>query len=211
LVNKECNLLILDDPLSAVDSKVGNYIFKNTIKGEILKDKTIILITHHIDVFKQVSNILLLEHGKIEEYGNYNELIIKENGKFKNLIEQFTIKQEQEEKKEEDIKSKLNLDEKLKNDDEVLEEIKLEDDNTNDEKNIEIKDKFKYFIEYLKGYSILIIILCFLIAICKFLLETLNDYFLTLCLTDKSFVLFIIYVSIGILISGSSLFLFLFF
>jgi ATP-binding cassette subfamily C (CFTR/MRP) protein 1 len=39
------NIIILDDPLSAVDSHVGEHIFKNLICG-FLADRTRILVTH---------------------------------------------------------------------------------------------------------------------------------------------------------------------
>ena len=42
------NLLLLDDPISALDANVKKKIFKEVIMGE-LKDKTRILVTHAID------------------------------------------------------------------------------------------------------------------------------------------------------------------
>ena len=41
----DSELYLLDDPISAVDSKVGKKIFKDVIKG-YLKNKTVVLITH---------------------------------------------------------------------------------------------------------------------------------------------------------------------
>jgi len=42
------DIYLLDDPLSAVDSKVARHLFDKAICGDLLKDKIIILVTHHI-------------------------------------------------------------------------------------------------------------------------------------------------------------------
>jgi ATP-binding cassette subfamily C (CFTR/MRP) protein 4 len=39
------DIVLLDDPLSAVDPEVANNIF-NEIKNGVLKDKLVILVTH---------------------------------------------------------------------------------------------------------------------------------------------------------------------
>lgn len=44
-VYSRAEIYLLDDPLSAVDSKVAKNIFNNCIQG-LLKDKTVILVTH---------------------------------------------------------------------------------------------------------------------------------------------------------------------
>ena len=42
------DIFLLDDPLSAVDSRVAKEIFENVIKGDLLKNKVVILVTHHL-------------------------------------------------------------------------------------------------------------------------------------------------------------------
>jgi len=48
-VYKMSDVVLLDDPLSAVDQHVGKSIFNNCIKG-ILKGKTVIFVTHQLQV-----------------------------------------------------------------------------------------------------------------------------------------------------------------
>ena len=48
---------------------------KNVTKK--LKDKTIIIITHKLEMLKEVDNILVLKEGNIYEQGNYKELLSK--------------------------------------------------------------------------------------------------------------------------------------
>lgn len=43
------DIYILDDPFSALDAKIGKHIFQICIK-RLLKTKTILLVTHHLQV-----------------------------------------------------------------------------------------------------------------------------------------------------------------
>jgi len=44
-IYQDADIYLLDDPLSAVDPEVANYIFENAIQGA-LKDKCVVLVTH---------------------------------------------------------------------------------------------------------------------------------------------------------------------
>ncbi len=67
---------MIDDCLSAVDAHVGQKIFKyffkfrNVLKG-VLKEKTVLFVTHAIHYTKDCDNIVVMKDGKIEESGNY--------------------------------------------------------------------------------------------------------------------------------------------
>lgn len=52
---------------------------------ENLKNKTIIIIAHRLETIKDVDLIYVLEDGKIKESGNYDELMLKEDGAFVKL------------------------------------------------------------------------------------------------------------------------------
>ena len=66
----DSEIYLLDDPLSAVDANVGELIFHEAIK-EMLKDKTVLLNTHHIHFAKKCDNIILMDQGKILAEGSY--------------------------------------------------------------------------------------------------------------------------------------------
>ncbi|KAI1703946.1 ABC transporter transmembrane region domain-containing protein [Ditylenchus destructor] len=87
-VYQNCDIYLLDDPLSAVDSHVGKHIFEQVIgpKG-MLKNKTRILVTHGIGILKEVDKIILLEGGQIVERGTYSDLVAGK-GKFCQFIEE---------------------------------------------------------------------------------------------------------------------------
>ncbi|KAG0347692.1 hypothetical protein BG004_007175, partial [Podila humilis] len=71
---RDSDVYILDDPLSAVDPKVGHALFENCIKG-LLKDKARILVTHQLQYIKDCETVIVLEHGKITHMGPVDEVM----------------------------------------------------------------------------------------------------------------------------------------
>ncbi|KAI9164314.1 hypothetical protein H9P43_008143 [Blastocladiella emersonii ATCC 22665] len=70
------DVVLLDDPLSAVDQAVGRHIFEECIKSH-LRSKTVIFVTHQLQYLPQVDKILQLKDGRVAKYGTYDELIAK--------------------------------------------------------------------------------------------------------------------------------------
>lgn len=83
---RDSSLYILDDPLSALDLKVGSFIMENTILNE-LAFKTRIIITHAIQYTKHADRIIMMDNGKIVIDGDYES--IKESELFKELENSF--------------------------------------------------------------------------------------------------------------------------
>lgn len=59
-IYQQADIYLLDDPLSAVDTKVARRLFKDCII-DFLKDKTRILVTHQLHFLRQSDKIVLLE------------------------------------------------------------------------------------------------------------------------------------------------------
>ena len=72
-------IYLLDDPLSAVDAKVGQDIFQKYIK-EALKDKTVLLVSHGMQYLTCCDSVIFMKDGKIVEEGDPNTLLEKPNG-----------------------------------------------------------------------------------------------------------------------------------
>ncbi|XP_058238228.1 ATP-binding cassette sub-family C member 12 isoform X1 [Hemibagrus wyckioides] len=105
------DILLLDDPLSAVDAHVGKHIFEECIKKE-LKGKTVILVTHQLQYLEFCDAVLLLENGKIKEAGPHS-VLMKANGRYAHLLNNYQPEQS-EEKKEEAPESPSNSSEQSK-------------------------------------------------------------------------------------------------
>lgn len=72
-VYKQADIYLLDDPLSAVDTHVGNHLFKDCIEG-FLRGKTTVLVTHQLQHLVNTENLILLKNGTIEMQGSYYHL-----------------------------------------------------------------------------------------------------------------------------------------
>ena len=68
-------LMLMDDPLSAVDAHVGEHIFSKAINGPMGKDVTRVLVTHHVHLLARCDKVIVLERGTIKHQGTYKELI----------------------------------------------------------------------------------------------------------------------------------------
>lgn len=88
---KRGEVLILDDALSAVDTKTEEAILRHL--REALAERTAIIIAHRISAIKECDQILVLDEGKVVARGTHSELASNE-GLYKELFE----KQQLEEK-----------------------------------------------------------------------------------------------------------------
>ncbi|KAG1733609.1 ABC protein [Suillus paluster] len=82
-------IVIFDDPLSAVDAHVGKSLFQDAIVGALRnRGVTVILVTHAIHFLSQVDHIYTMHNGVITESGTYDELISR-GGDFARLDREF--------------------------------------------------------------------------------------------------------------------------
>ncbi|KAL5504423.1 hypothetical protein ACEPAH_8498 [Sanghuangporus vaninii] len=93
----DADIVILDDPLSAVDAHVGKALFQDAIlSGLKSRGKTVILVTHALHFLSQCDYIYAMASGIVGEHGTYAELMEK-GGEFSRLAREFGGDQEQEE------------------------------------------------------------------------------------------------------------------
>ncbi|CAH0558003.1 unnamed protein product [Brassicogethes aeneus] len=77
-VYREADIYLLDDPLSAVDVHVATHLFDKCING-YLKDKTRILVTHQVYLLKNVDKIIILNNGRVDMEGSFDDLSKSDN------------------------------------------------------------------------------------------------------------------------------------
>jgi ATP-binding cassette subfamily B protein len=76
---KDAGLVILDDCLSAVDTKTEYQIISNL--ASVLKEKTVLIITHRIFTTMQFDKIIVMDGGSIVEQGTH-DLLIRAGGSY---------------------------------------------------------------------------------------------------------------------------------
>jgi ABC-type multidrug transport system ATPase subunit len=95
------DILLLDDPLSAVDAHVGKHLFEKCI-STALAGKTRVLVTHQLHVLPKVDYILVMKDGEIAEEGTFAQLL-ENKGEFSSLMEEYGGVDHAEEDSTEDI------------------------------------------------------------------------------------------------------------
>lgn len=69
---KNASILILDDSVSAVDTKTEKVILDNLKQSRV--GKTTILIAHRISTVEQMDKIIFIDEGQIRAVGTHDQL-----------------------------------------------------------------------------------------------------------------------------------------
>ncbi len=82
---REAPILVLDEPTSALDARAEHDLFSRL--RELSEGRTTLYISHRFSTVRQAERILLLEQGKVAEYGTHEELMTAKAG----YAELFTL------------------------------------------------------------------------------------------------------------------------
>ncbi|EJW86563.1 ABC transporter [Wuchereria bancrofti] len=84
-------MLIMDEATSALDATSEDLVRKAILK--LIKDskKTVLIIAHRLSTIKYADQIVVINNGRVEEIGTFDELMLIEDGVFKNLVEKQTV------------------------------------------------------------------------------------------------------------------------
>ncbi|KAI0696160.1 multidrug resistance-associated ABC transporter [Cytidiella melzeri] len=67
--------VLLDDPLSAVDSHTARFLFEKLLQGPLLANRTVILVTHHVElVLPGAFYLVRMLDGRIDTHGTVKDL-----------------------------------------------------------------------------------------------------------------------------------------
>lgn len=79
------DILILDEATSSIDTETEEVIQYAIEK--LISKRTSIIIAHRLSTVRNADNILVMEKGKVAEFGSHDELIGNKEGRYKELYE----------------------------------------------------------------------------------------------------------------------------
>ena len=77
MYSPDSRLVLMDDPLSAVDAHVGEHLFREAITGDLCLGATRVLVTHHVHFLPRCDAVIVLERGMIKHAGTYHDLVAR--------------------------------------------------------------------------------------------------------------------------------------
>ena len=84
----DADVVILDDPLSALDPEVGQLLFEECILG-LMKGKTRLLVTNQLQCLQSCDSVVSLGKGRVLEQGTYDDLMSNQSGAVRRLIKEL--------------------------------------------------------------------------------------------------------------------------
>ncbi|PNH04670.1 Multidrug resistance-associated protein 5 [Tetrabaena socialis] len=91
------DVVLLDDPLSALDARVGRRVFDRGIRSLLAASRTVLLATNQLQYVRQADMVLYLAGGRVVESGSPGALMVA-GGPFASLMREV-VEEEKEEGK----------------------------------------------------------------------------------------------------------------
>ena len=174
---RNADVILLDDPLSAVDSKVGRLIYESAIQElSIKRGKCVVLVTHqHQFIGKQTC--LLMNQGQIMTMGTYDDCVANSGGLLREVMQ--TRYQESIAKDDIDVSAPKRLsDENVPETDKKSTEIKTSNADCQAEMNknglVELKT-WKVYIAAMGGGVVFVSLISVFAGSQAFLLATISQ------------------------------------
>ncbi|KAJ6590816.1 P-loop containing nucleoside triphosphate hydrolase protein [Mycena sp. CBHHK59/15] len=76
-VYSKASILLLDDVLAALDVHTAQWIVEKCFGGDLIKDRTVILVTHNVALARPIAHFIVTfgSDGKVESQGSYSEIV----------------------------------------------------------------------------------------------------------------------------------------
>jgi ABC-type multidrug transport system fused ATPase/permease subunit len=78
-------ILLLDEATSSLDNESEKLV--QEALDELMKGRTSLVIAHRLSTIRNADRIVVLENGIVTDTGTHNELLERENGLYRKLIE----------------------------------------------------------------------------------------------------------------------------
>jgi len=86
-VYSQSEILLMDDPLSALDTRISQYLFDACFMT-YSKTKTKLLVTNQMHLLHQTDYIIVIDHGCVIQQGEFN-LLMHQDGMFQGMMSSF--------------------------------------------------------------------------------------------------------------------------
>lgn len=82
---KNPSILVLDEATSALDSE--SEVLVQDALNHLMRGRTVVTIAHRLSTIRSADLVVCLDNGNVAEIGTYYDLLSKENGVFRRLVE----------------------------------------------------------------------------------------------------------------------------
>ncbi len=103
----DADIVLLDDPLSAVDAHVSKHLFEEAIQG-MLKDKLVVLATNQLQYLPFATDIIFLQGNEMVAKGKFADLI-KSNTAFAEQMTKYGVMTGEKKEDEEEAEKKKEV------------------------------------------------------------------------------------------------------
>ncbi|KAF0977063.1 hypothetical protein FDP41_003716 [Naegleria fowleri] len=86
---KDPKILILDEHSSSLDANTEHEV--QEALNRLMEGRTVLIIAHRLSTVKNADIVCVIENGNVVEEGSHEQLILRENGKYKALVERQLI------------------------------------------------------------------------------------------------------------------------
>ncbi|KAL1496964.1 hypothetical protein ABEB36_008007 [Hypothenemus hampei] len=176
-IYRTADIYLLDDPLSAVDTHVGKHLFEECIL-KYLEGKTRILVTHQLQYLKKADIIVVLNEGRIEAHGTFDELSANDELTFTKLLaaaeEDDQIENDKDQQTTEKEQHLLKKRMSVFSNSESLKEQTITDDQHEENISYEGATPFKDYLKSVGSWCFVIFVI--LLFIISMLACTATDY-----------------------------------
>ncbi|KAF9070335.1 multidrug resistance-associated ABC transporter [Rhodocollybia butyracea] len=153
--------VLLDDPLSAVDSHTSRFLYENLLQGPLLASRTVVLVTHHEFVLPGAHYLVRMLDGRIDTQGTVADL------RALGILQELTREAEAEAHKEKKVAETAT---EAEGEDVAKDDTKKPRKLVEDEKREQGGVKWKIYQKYLQASSYWVwILLVFFIVLNQFL------------------------------------------
>ena len=73
----DASIVLLDDPLAAVDAHVGTHIMERCIMSNLLRRKAVLVVTNQLSLLERFDRVVVIQDGGIVANGKYSSLVAR--------------------------------------------------------------------------------------------------------------------------------------